>query len=283
VTSARTDMLLQFDFAGSLLRHYYLREPFPALDDLDWRPDLLLNADQVRAGTIDFRDPSSHNEQAYDRAHVNSVCMLQDGDLLVSIGQVLGTRFALLLRLKYCLIRLGVWPALLSANRHLRNLLGLEKNAHSDLVVQPASAHSALVLISPNGERSLRLLLPEITVPSHSLLKQPDSTVIYLNTTTGEVIHFDPYPGEILSTTLVSDGFLRGAAYCSDHTLVMGSNRELIHFDLATERVLSRMEFTFDESEFVYDIKVLPANFHLPPGSFEKNLTIETQEISPRL
>ncbi len=52
--------------------------------------------------------------------------------------------------------------------------------------------------------------------------------------------------------------------------LLIGDNNILIHFDLSTLNVLSKVEFSKDPTEGVFDIKLLPENFSLPPDSFVK-------------
>ena len=65
-------------------------EPSPATDALKWKPPILFGGDQIQEGVIDFRDPCTHEKETFDRAHINSVCVLPNGDMLVSMGFVLG-------------------------------------------------------------------------------------------------------------------------------------------------------------------------------------------------
>lgn len=269
LTAARNDLVMQFDLQGNLLRHDYMRSPSPAVKALDWKPPVLLKPDAVTSGAIEFRDPRTHEEETYDRAHVNSLCTLPDGGMLVSMGLVLGTGFSKLLYVKSRLVKAGVWPRLLAVNRGLRSMLGMKKNMHSDLLVQPARAQSAVVRLSPDGRHRLVLALNGATVPSHTLLALPDETAIYLNTTAGEVVHFDPYTGSVIASTKVTEGFLRGAALVNPRTLLLGSRRELLTFDLNDHKVTDVMCITEDVNESVYDIKLLPAHYAPPPPSFE--------------
>jgi hypothetical protein len=269
VTAARNDLLLQFDLSGRLLSHFYMRQPSLATKTLKWQPRILFTPESVRQGSIDFRDPRTHDEETYDHAHVNSICFLSNGEMLVSLGLVLGTGFSALLRIKARLVRAGIWPRLLAANRRLRSWLRLKKNMHSDLVVQPARARSAVFRFSPDGQHRLALALNGVTVPSHSLLALPDETVIYLNTTAGSVVRFSPDTGQVLSDTRVTDGFLRGVTQVSGNRLLMGSKNELITFDLRDLKVDDVYKFISDPNESVYDIKELPEHFGAPPLSFE--------------
>jgi hypothetical protein len=276
-TAARTDLVFQFDFSGKLLQYFYMRNPCSALRALYWQPPILLNTEHLLQGKIDFRDPRTHREETYDRAHVNSICFAGAGgsasnsEVLVSMGLVIGAKFASLMRVKSWLLKRGIWPRLLAVNRWARDLLGMKKNVHSDLVVQPAKGLSAVVRLSPTGDHRLVLALENVTVPSHSLLVLKDQTMIFLNTTAGEMIHFEPEDGQILSTTKVTNGFLRGVIQIDESRLLMGSKTELITFDLRSLSVESKMAITQDINEAVYDIKILPAHYAYPPQSFEQN------------
>ncbi|MBN1147699.1 MAG: hypothetical protein JXA78_10625 [Anaerolineales bacterium] len=271
VASSQTDLLLRFDLSGKLLNYYYARELTPALEALEWNPPLSLSADQIFSGKIDFRNPSTHDKQIYNRAHLNSMCELPGGDFLISLGFVIGGRFASLLRVKTLLTGVGLWPVLMSANRQIRASFGLKKDMHSDLVVRPGGARSVVVRITPDEMKMPCLIFSDVTAPSHSLLPVVDGTVIYLNTTKGEVIHFIPQTGEILSSTKVTDGFLRGIAQVSNQRYLLGSNNEIISFDLSTQSIQARTLLSQDMKESIYDIKVLPDHYSLPPESFEEH------------
>jgi hypothetical protein len=199
--------------------------------------------------------------------------------ILASLGQIVNDEMATSLRLKVLLMRLGLWSSILSMNRKLSSVLKVKKDLHSDLVIRPAKARSAVVRISPQGSHELCLEIPGVNTPSHSLLALPDDSVIYLNTHLGHVVHFDPQTGEIRSSTKVTDGFLRGVAALQNQTYLMGSKGELITFDLATQRVMSTFMFTDDPKESVYDIKVLPEHYALPPASFEKHFLQSTNQL----
>jgi hypothetical protein len=276
-TAARTDLVFQFDLTGRLLQHFYMRSPSPALRALHWKPPVLLKTENILQNQVDFRDPRTHREETYDRAHVNSICFsgsgesTADDDVLVSMGLVVGEKFASLMRVKSWLLKRGIWPRLLAANRWVRDTLGMKKNVHSDLVVQPAKGLSAVVRLSRSGDHQLVLAAENVTVPSHSLLVLPDQTMIYLNTTAGTVIHFDQNNHQTISTTRVTNGFLRGVAQVNERTLLMGSKAELITFDLPSLSIQSIMKITQDVNESIYDIKILPDHYAVPPQSFEQN------------
>lgn len=281
--AARADLLVQFDLDGNLRRHFYLRQPSPALRDLNWSPPVLLSGQDIQAGATDFRHPHNVEKETYDRAHVNSLCRLPDGSLIASLGFVYNDRYASLLRLKIRLIRLGVWPALKSANRAARRALGLkQKNMDQNLVVKPAKAQSAVVRIAEDGRHTLVLELKDITAPSHSLLALPDNSLIYLNTTDGSILHIDPQAGRLISATgISSNGFLRGVAPLDGSRLLVGSRGDLITFDLPAKKVQNVLQITRDPNEAVYDIKELPEHYALPPTSFAEHFAQTTGSKNP--
>jgi hypothetical protein len=245
VTSARTDTLMRFDLEGNLLDQVYIRADKSILKTLDWRVPVLLSDDDIRSGRIDFRDPRTHEKESYDRAHLNSICVLPDGEVLVSLGFVFGMEFANLLRLKIFLVKLGVWSPLMAINNQIRNWFGKkDKNTDKTLIVRPAQAKSAVVRISSNGKHKICLSLPGMTAPSHSLLSMSDGTAVYLNTTDGSLVHFNTGSGDILSSTKITDGFLRGVTKLSEETLLVGSKGELMVFDLPNRRVEKRIRIS---------------------------------------
>ena len=269
VTAARADLLMQFDLSGRLLQFYDARQPYPALEPLEWKPARLLTPEGIRQGRLDLRDPRTHQLETYDRAHVNAVCVLSNGDLLVSLGFIFGSKRAGLLRIKTWLTQAGVWAQLEDLNERLRSGLKINRDRRGTLIIQPARGKSAVLRISPAGEVDLSLLLLDMTVPSHSLHALPDDTALYLNTTEGSLIHFDAYSREILFSQKISDGFLRGIGHIAENTLVLGSSGELITFDLSEKRIIGSLRFSDDPKESVYDIKELPEGFALPPVSLE--------------
>ena len=266
LTGSRADLLMQFDLSGNLLRYFYMRQPSPANEALNWKPPIQLQSEGILDGQIDFRDPRTHDD-SFDSAHVNSICILPDGEIFVSLGFILAREYNTLLQIKKWLIERGVWLKFLNLNRKMRGFLWL-KDAPSDLVFHPTKSRAAVMRVSFNGAHSLCLAFSDIIVPSHSLLRLVDDTVIYLNTSTGEVVNFEPYEGKILSETKVTDGFLRGVTALSDNLLIMGSRGELIKFDRERKAVTERITISDDPSEAIYDIKILPPHYSLPPVNF---------------
>ncbi|MBX7255963.1 MAG: hypothetical protein K1Y02_06345 [Candidatus Hydrogenedentes bacterium] len=88
VTSTRNDLLLIFDCAGRLRKYHNAREWTQVKGFAGWRAVNLLEEGGIHAGHLDFRDPRTHEKDAYDGAHLNSVCLAPDGTLYVSLGLV---------------------------------------------------------------------------------------------------------------------------------------------------------------------------------------------------
>jgi hypothetical protein len=269
VTGTRADFLLQFDLAGRLIRHHDMRRSSPAIKSLGWRVPVLLSAEEIEGGVVDFRDPRTHDREAHNRAHINGVCVLPDGRVLASLGLVMSGLHSNLIRVKVALAHIGLWDPILSLNQWIKTLLKKTHDVNSGLIVQPVKGQSAVLLIDPDGDHSQVIKLEHIRVPSHSLMTMPDGTIIYLNTSEGEVIHYSIQSSEVLSSTKVTDGFLRGVDQIADDLIVLGSSQELLIFDLKARRVLSKFTITTDTNEAVYDVIELSGEFALPPVSFE--------------
>lgn len=285
VASSRNDLVFQFDLSGKILKCHDLRALSSANDDLGWKPPLVLSERDILTGKIDFTDPRTHDLETFDAAHVNSLCALPNGDVLVSLGIVWG-RLTTLFRIKKALKQLKLWDVFVAVNQGVTKLLGLKSHTHSKLVVQPAKARSAIVRLRKDGTRQLCLEVPGTAVPSHSVRLLADGTVLYLNTSAGEVVHFDPQgnkngTGKLISTTRVAEGFLRGMTNLSRFAVVMGNKTELLSFDVATRSVIERWNYTTDPNESVFDIKLLPAGFALPPEKLPALSAFTSPKVAP--
>ncbi|MBT6323134.1 MAG: hypothetical protein HOJ31_13235 [Anaerolineae bacterium] len=273
VATSRSDTINQFDFDGNLLNYIYFRESSYLRKKLKWYPPIRLTSEQIYQGEIDFRDPRTYEIETYDNAHVNSISCLDKGDLLVSIGLIQKNNFLILLRIKTWLKRKELWDSFYSLNRMIRRVFRRPKNMHSDLIFQPAKGSSAVLRISKDKEMRLLFSMDEKMVPSHSILHLSDKQSIYLDTSNGIVIEFNPVTGEILTSTKVTDGFLRGSVLVSESTLVMGSNSELIIFNLNEHSVQGRIQISDIPHESIFDIEVLPSSYDLPPRDFNEKMS----------
>jgi hypothetical protein len=269
VTSARNDILCQLDFTGKMLNYYDTRTFASILTDPKWKPPVFLTREQILNGTIDFRDPRTHDEVFADASHANSLAKMANGDLLLSCGLLKKQGHLRLLYLKNWMIRAHLWEHFESVNRFFRKKLFKMENRHvGELVVQPAKGSSAIFRVGKNNQVTKCLTLPDATAPSHSVRALKDGSAIYLKTTNGELIHFNPENGEIYAVDQVGGQFLRGATELEDGTLILGDNNKLIHYDLKKHQPIFSLLASPDDMEAIFDFAVLPVNFTLPPESF---------------
>ena len=185
--------------------------------------------------------------------------------MLVSLGMIWTRKLLPLYRAKLVLLKMKLWPMIVTVNRLIRHFLRVKQPMRSELVAQPARAKSVVIRVKADGTRSVCVQLPEMAVPSHSLHVRDDGKVIYLNTTEGSLIQFDPETDHILSRLSLTEGFLRGITKLSDTTVIAGSKGELIVADLSDQQVVDRFVFSDDPNESVFDVKVMPPEFALLP------------------
>jgi hypothetical protein len=272
VTSARNDLLFKFDLDGNLIEYYYFRQN-PANHAINqWVRPEILSIEEIAGGQIDFRDPRTHKITSHDSVHINSISQLPDGSLLTSLGLVVGSEFSLFMEIKDQLSKYGLWPWIIRANQYIRNFFSFEKEQHSDLIIQPAKGKSIVVRIFHNGDIVPCLVLEQATVPGHSILARSDGTAIYLNTSFGNIIHFKPENGRIISKTKVSTQFLRGIVHLSDDEIIVGSQNNLLWFSLQTREIRKQITLSDNLNEAVFSIHEFPETFSLPPISFESQL-----------
>jgi len=271
VTGSRNDLLMCLDLDGNPLEFYDTRAFAPLLDISKWQPKPFLTNTQIKNGEIDFRDPRTHDEVFCDSSHVNSLTIMQNGDLLISCGLLKNPNHLRLLFIKNWLIRKGVWQKVVELNGFmLQNILQKKmKNRHSgDLVLQPARGYSAILRITKDRDVQPCLIFDNATAPAHSVRVLNDGTAIYLKTSSGEIIHFEPESGEVISTTVIGESFLRGARELPDGSLLLGDSNRIIHFDLHTRKILSINLISDDPLEAIFDFCILPDHFSLPPEDF---------------
>jgi hypothetical protein len=271
VSSSRNDLLICMDFNGRIVTYLDIRR-FPIINDFSprrLRP--FLTQGQVMSGRIDFRDPRTHDHAITDSMHVNSLATLGDGTMLISCGLFREVSDYILHKINHALKQTFISGSLPHLHQFYKKLFRKKTDKHFEArSISKGRTNSLLLRVEPTGEVVPELALQECTVPSHSIRILKDRTAIYLNTTTGEIIHFEPESKTVFSTTRVGKRFLRGAEQLPDGNLVMGDNNLLVHFDLAGRQVLSKTMITEDTSEAVFDVKVLPDRFDLPPQSFQQ-------------
>jgi hypothetical protein len=271
VTSTANDVLGCFDANGDLNPLIYMRTQKNLMRKLGGPLKQVVRPKDLVVGRKDFRIRTYFNLDVYDRVHLNSICQMPDGRLLLSLGLLVGDYFGFLMNIKTLMLKLKVWDFFLGINRAIRRLLRRDRQMLSDLVVQPARGKSAIVSRDADGNWQTHLVINTAQNPSHSVRILSDGTAAYLNTSHGEVIHFD-MNGKVLSSTKVSEKFLRGLLELPDGRLMLGSSNNLLIFDLKTCSIVDRIELSSDPLNSVFDIQIMPADFDLPPDSLEARL-----------
>ncbi len=271
VTGSRNDLLMCLDLDGNPLEFYDTRTFASQLNLSQWQPKPFLTNNQIKNGEIDFRDPRTHDEVFCDLSHVNSIAIMQNGDLLVSCGLLKNPNHLRFQYFKYWLVRKGAWQKVIDINKFIRQKIFKKKMKNrpiGDLVISPARRYSAVLRISKDREVQPCLIIDNATTPAHSVRALNDGTAIYLKTTSGEIIHFVPESREVISSTVIGEGFLRGARELPDGNLLLGDNNKIIHFDLHERKILSVNRISDDPREGIFDFYFLPDHFSLPPESF---------------
>ncbi|HXF85205.1 MAG TPA: hypothetical protein VNK49_07420 [Anaerolineales bacterium] len=268
VTSTANDLLAKFDLYGKLTEFHLIRQQVDVMKQLRATTRRTLRPQDILKPKVDFRRRSYFNSDLYDRTHLNSLAVAGDGRVLLLLGLIVNDYFSFLMNIKTLLLKLKVWDIFLSFNRVLRAILHLEKPLHSELILPPAKGKSAVLCFDDSKPWEIILQCTVAHNPSHSIRVLRDGTCIYLDTSSGAIVHFN-MQGNVLSNTPVTQKFLRGACELWDGQLVVGAGNTLLLFGLAERKIVDQIELSNDPSESVFDIKILPPDFHLPPESLE--------------
>ena len=269
ITSTVNDHLLFLDVESKLIRSWCIHTEEELTRAIKIGKSMLTSC-EITSGKLDFRDIRNFKMDHHDRAHLNSLCRLENGDVLVSLGLIVNAQYSMLARMKEYLIDGGAWNHILDINRKIRTLLGLKKKILTDLVIQPARWQSAVVRLTPNGRSTLLFKLDNVINPNHTVRVLPDGTGIYLGTSFGSVIHFDVDSGKILASTEISDLFLRGGVHVAGEWFAIGAGNQLLLYDIHARKVLKNLLLSDNPNESVHGLDILPPEFDLPPDSFEE-------------
>ena len=267
VTSTRNDLLIAFDAQGRIEQHWNVRAMTDLLDALDWHRENLLSPKAVLEGVTDFRDPRTHSFETYDGAHLNSLCFLPNGHMLISLGLLWTHAKAVAQRVKNRLQRVGLWEPVAGAAQLAKGARRATDATPKDAGVLNPRCKSAIVCLQPDGPRRVALEVPGTSVPIHSLLVQDDGTVLFADTNSGELVLFAPDSGAEIARMKLTNAYLRGLTRLRNGILVAGSQNELCLFDSAVRRVRKRIPLSGNPNESVFDVKELPKVFKPMPES----------------
>ncbi|HAV76522.1 MAG TPA: hypothetical protein DCX53_04120 [Anaerolineae bacterium] len=271
VTSTANDMLARFDKAGTLAEFHDLRAQKSIMRQLGGPMAQTLRPEDIVDGRIDFRNRSYVKSDKYDRLHLNSLVIAPDGRFYLSLGLIVGDSFVKLMNTKTLLLRLKLWDTVISINRIIRRAFKLEKKILSELVIQPRQGQSAILTTNLHDDWQVYSQFPVSHNPSHSIRILDDGTCVYLNSSSGSILHFG-MDGEILSNKKLSDKFLRGLLVLPNDQLAVGAGNTLMIYDLKTRSIIHQIDLSDEPQNSVFDIKELPPEFDLPPDSLQEKV-----------
>jgi len=267
VNSTVNDIIVEFNLQGEIQGLINVQK-MPEVKPLTGqRRSNLLPDDQILAGQVDFRRPKALKRGIYDWLHVNSMCFLPNGDMVIMLGLVGNFSYNAILDLKTWLQKRGVWPYLVGLNQRLIRTLRLKPAMNTQLIANTTFGQAALLRLDKNHQASIPLVLPKVHIPIHSLLANPDNTILFDDSSSGEIVHFDPINSRQLARIKVTDSFLRGLTRLTDDLIVVGAGSEICLFNLPRQQVVTRITVSDIPDEVVYDIKILPAGFEPVPDT----------------
>lgn len=269
VTSSRNDLLFCFDFKGRIIKYIDAREVKTIKKHSKHQVKTFLSANQVINGKINFRDPRTHDHAVTDALHVNSLIVLKNGDLLVSCGLLRVIDDRLLHKINH-LLKQTLFSSIYSKSYQLyRKILKLEEGIQlEDTAISKKESSSIILNLNLDNSEKKYFVLNKCAVPSHSIRLLDSDRLIYLNSTSGEIVCFDLIEDEICFQEVIGEKFLRGATILEDQSVLMGDNDSIVHYNYFNKKVVSRTSISKDPAEAIFDIHILPENFLLPPQSF---------------
>ena len=269
VTSSRNDLLFQLDFNGNIINYIDVRDVKIIKKNLNHRITPFLSETQIKNGLINFRDPRTHDHAITDALHVNSFHVLNNGEFLVSCGLLRKINARLLHKINNLLKQTVFSSAYSKVYRLYRELLKSEDKSNlEDVAISNEESLSVVLHLLSDFSVKNCFVVKKCFVPSHSIRLVNDHQMIYLNSSSGELININLINAEILMQEKVGKKFLRGAVVLEDNSVLLGDNNELVHFDISNKRIISRTLISEDPAEAIFDIDILPGTFSLPPESF---------------
>jgi hypothetical protein len=260
VTSTENDLVFQFDLGGRILSTFNYKDHAVTIRELGLKPSqtIPLDRDAILAGSRDYRDPRTHRIAQTNNAHLNSLCFLENGDMLVSLGRLTPWKMAVLMSLKGILTKARIYAIIVAVNQALIKLLGLKRQKNSALAFVPATAQSVILRVTPAGACTILFRFDDTTVPNHSLCPLDNGTVLYCDTNNGNLLVLDPDSGTVCKRIFVAEDFLRGIEPLSQTLVAVGSQHTVHVVDLEREAVVQKVQISEDPRVAIFDIQVLP-------------------------
>lgn len=274
VASNRNDLIIQLSHDSKLIGAFNYRDHDDILDALGLKKSRLLDIgrNMIHSGSLDFRDPRTHSLDKTNIAHVNSMCFMENGDMLVSLGRLIPWKMAFLMKLKGHLTCLGVYTAIVAINTALIKYAGLKKQKNSELIFVPATGKSAILKVTPEGETSVLFQFKDITVPNHSLCPLDNGHVLYCDTNNGDLLVLDPEQCTVLKRIFVAEDFLRGIEPLSETLVAVGSKYTVQIVDINEGVVVKTIQIADDPRVAIFDIQVLPDDVGPLPEALAESL-----------
>lgn len=284
VTSTNNDLLFCFDLNGNLIKHIDVRSLILVKDITNNQVKPFLSKEEILSGKVNFRDPRSYDHIISDALHVNSFVVLDDGDYLISCGLLRIVDRLALHKLNHWMKQTPLSTLYAKMYKFQRKILKKDRKDRLEKTdTLKKNTLSIILRVKQDNSCVNALVIDDCFVPGHSLRLLNNSETIYLNSSTGELIIFDPTDFSIKTKNKIGENFLRGARKINDQTLMLGDNNYLIHYDLRNKEVISRTLLSKNPNEAVFDIQILPEGYSLPPESFVEHhtsyLPVEQEKI----
>ncbi len=270
VTSTRNDLIIKFDDNNEIKEIIDIRK---TIDEAGLLNTKLLSLTDLKGNSfskIDFRNPKSFNEDISDLLHVNSLWVDLEGDRLFILCGLVKNEIVIKKAIR----------KLQNSNRtsqffslyysRAKKKAGTLKNKEQ----KPFFKKGCSILLELDNQRKVRnhFIIENTTTPSHTIRSTKNSQLVCLNSTTGAVYRFDDNLHCVSKSKSIGQAFLRGLSQIDNETLAIGDNHELIFFGAKSEEIISRHRICDDTSESIFDVKILPDNWQLPPEKLIKTI-----------
>jgi len=272
VTSTRNGLCCEFSQTGEMRDYFDYRQYEDICRRIGVESDTAkgLGRKSVLSGDVDFRDPRTHRLEVSDAVHLNGLCFLPNGDMLLSFGQCNAwQRTPLLGSTKKVFAELHGHPLISRTRQVMATMCNNYEDPRTGYVADLFKARSAVVRVRGGVAHSVPLLHDGAIMPNHDLVPKSDGTVLRSDTNAKCVICFDPCTGVVLKRIEIGGKFVRGMALLSEDTVVVGAQNEIAVVDIVKREVRGRLRLTQDQRVAVFDIGIVPEEFEPFPDSLQ--------------